>query len=61
MNSLLNELRCRLGVSIEELSEFTGVPMIDLSEIFHNIESSKADDIKSILIFLSKKFTKCEL
>ena len=60
MNNLLNELRCRLGVSINEISESTGISMVEISEIFCNIENSKADDIKSILIFLSKKFTVCE-
>lgn len=60
MNNLLNELRCRLDVSIKEISESTGISMIDISEIFCDIENSKADDIKSIIIFLSKKFTECD-
>lgn len=59
MNNLLNELRCMLDVSIQELSEGTGILMIDISEIFYNIENSKPEDIKNILIFLSTKFTKC--
>ncbi len=59
MNSLLNELRCMLDVSIQELSEATGIPMVDISEIFYNIENSNPEDIKKILIFLSTKFTKC--
>lgn len=60
MNSLLNEIRCMLDVSIQELSKYTGISMVDISEVFCNMENSKAEDIKNILIFLSKKFTICE-
>ena len=44
-----------VSVGVEEAAQMLGI-----SEIFCNIEDSKADDIKSILIFLSKKFTVCE-
>ena len=60
MNSLLNKIRCMLDVPIQELSKSTGISMADISEVFCDIENSKADDIKNILIFLSKKFTECE-
>ena len=60
MDNLLNKLRCILGVSTQELSEATGISMIDISEVFYNIENSNAEDIKNIIIFLSKKFTQSE-
>lgn len=59
MNSLLNEMRRMLDISIQELSKSTGISMVDVSEIFYNVENSKAEEIKDIIIFLSQKFTKC--
>ena len=54
MNNILDILRKSKCVGVAEISKHTGVPMTKVSDALKNIKEASGEDIKKILIFLSK-------